>query len=448
MMLNREELQAAFETAWQVAANIKGWLAPNEGAMLFQAACEAPEGGAIVEIGSYRGKSTSLLASTGRNVVAIDPLYEGTGQSDNYEISGSDAAALASVVAQYPSARWIRKAATEIDTSDNIGKVSMLYIDGNHQPPHPTNDFRWFQDRLLPGAMVCFHDYGDKAAVGHAIKRLEREGTIERVCVSGLMYLGRYVNKGPQDVRRVFIGVPYSADIKPVTWDSLFNATLNQGRVQVNVWRSRWSLLNRSFNDCLCECHKRGDADYFMLLHSDIGLKGTWLEPMVDIAERHGFDALHAIAAIKNDDGLTSTAVAYSDDPWQRVRRITTTECMKLPDVFDIDALRKVYDPNAKILLPNTGALLLRYDEWLKDFPGFSNLDRIRRLGPAEWEPDAVPEDWCFGFWAAKHGLKVGATKLVTRHVGEQIYSTEFAWGHKVDPAWAAEQVVTAGRPE
>jgi len=140
------------------------------------------------------------------------------------------------------------------------------------------------------------------------------------------------------------------------------------------------------------------------------------------------------VVPFKDASGLTSTAVAYSDDAWEIKRRITMTELQQLPPTFDADTLRQCYDPRAFRLLPNTGCILMRYGDWLKSFPGFSILDRITRVSDSQWRSDVVPEDWHFGYWAGRNGVKVGGTKAaVTRHYGRQYFPSDGAWGQASD---------------
>ena len=57
-------------------ADVDGWMTPGQASTLYDAAARCPQGGPIVEIGSFRGRSTIVLASAaapGVEVVAIDP---------------------------------------------------------------------------------------------------------------------------------------------------------------------------------------------------------------------------------------------------------------------------------------------------------------------------------------------------------------------------------------
>ena len=59
-----------------LVADVDGWMTDGQGAALFDAAASCPPNGRIVEIGSFRGRSTIVLATAADptvEIVAIDP---------------------------------------------------------------------------------------------------------------------------------------------------------------------------------------------------------------------------------------------------------------------------------------------------------------------------------------------------------------------------------------
>lgn len=231
--------------------------------------------------------------------------------------------------------------------------------------------------------------------------------------------------------RRVFLALPNNHNVANETWQSVLDS--GRGDLSVYTWREENSLLAHNFNRCLVKCLGMGGFDYFALLHADMQADKGWIGTLIDELESHNLDALHAVVPIKNVSGLTSTAVAYDDDEWGLVRRITVRELAELPTTFDIDTLKERFDADADRLLPNTGCLLLKCGEWIKDFPGFEVLDRI-----ADGKSEVVPEDWNFGHWCARNDVKVGGTKAVKiGHVGRWIFRNDEAWGEQTDSYWA-----------
>jgi predicted O-methyltransferase YrrM len=71
-------LDDVLDEAWDAAKNVPGFLSESEARFLGMAAACTPRSGAIVEIGSFKGKSTVMLAKVSQHyglgpIVAIDP---------------------------------------------------------------------------------------------------------------------------------------------------------------------------------------------------------------------------------------------------------------------------------------------------------------------------------------------------------------------------------------
>src|SRR5271168_5087278 len=72
------DLKRTIDEAWEATKNVPGYLLENEARFLGVLAAIVPAQGAIVEIGSYRGRSTVMLGKVAARyglgpVVAIDP---------------------------------------------------------------------------------------------------------------------------------------------------------------------------------------------------------------------------------------------------------------------------------------------------------------------------------------------------------------------------------------
>ncbi len=50
-----------FPEVWSAVSDVDGWMTEGQAEALFDAAHGCPDGGTIVEIGSFRGRSTIVL---------------------------------------------------------------------------------------------------------------------------------------------------------------------------------------------------------------------------------------------------------------------------------------------------------------------------------------------------------------------------------------------------
>lgn len=263
---------------------------------------------------------------------------------------------------------------------------------------------------------------------------------------------------GPK--RRICLGIPAYGSISWFTFQAAyFGATqeTNDGyRWEVDIKPNLdCSLLAFGFNQLWRYClNSKNPFDYFCLLHADVSPQGYWLDLLIEALETGGYDAIHAPVAIKDERGVTSTGIGPLGD-WMPVRKITTTELKRLPEVFDIEDCRRELDvPHDWYLLPNTGCLVIKLGKWCRRFPGFQVRDRMVVRYPsghaipcedfiddpelpegAEHDCQVMPEDWNFGRWMAANGKRVaGCRRVSTWHFGSKPFPSEIAWG-----SWATD---------
>lgn len=148
---------------------IEGWLSPSEASVLMAMTAFSQiekEAHAIVEIGSYCGRSTSVLAGALRQihpqgkVYAIDP-HEGelTVPGDQLRREAPTWERFARTIADAGLSQVvvpIRKRSYEVAWDRPIG---LLFIDGLHDYASVSRDFRHFERWIVPGGYVAFDDY-------------------------------------------------------------------------------------------------------------------------------------------------------------------------------------------------------------------------------------------------------------------------------------------------
>ncbi len=151
------------EKVRQLTSEIDGWLSDSEGKLLYKLAKEVPNGQAIVEIGSWKGKSTVWLAkgteAGQRNKVrSVDSHSESKahiseGETNTYPafINNLTKAGVQDIVVP------LVKTSAEALKRWREG-IGLLWIDAIHEYEDVKRDFLSWEPHLLPGARVAFHD--------------------------------------------------------------------------------------------------------------------------------------------------------------------------------------------------------------------------------------------------------------------------------------------------
>jgi len=172
---------------------VDGWLSVDQVARLYGAAAAVAAGQQVVEIGSFRGRSTIVLAAAveeGTVVVAIDPHagndrgpqeisgYSNEAQSD-HEIFTANLA-VAAVADRVRHVREFSDRAVDAVT----GPIALLFIDGAHRYAPARSDIRTWGSRVSDGGEMLIHDSFSSVGVTAAICR-------ELLFGSRFRYVGR-----------------------------------------------------------------------------------------------------------------------------------------------------------------------------------------------------------------------------------------------------------------
>jgi len=170
----------------------EGWLTDAQAERLRSRAAAAGAG-TIVEIGSYRGRSTIVLggaAAPGASVVAIDAhagsdrgpqeigAYSMRGDADHVAFHANLAAAGVG-----DRVRHVRRMSADA-LGDVDGPLALLYVDGAHRFAPARDDIARWGARVRPGGTMLVHD---------AFSSLGVTGALLAECVlrGGWRYAGR-----------------------------------------------------------------------------------------------------------------------------------------------------------------------------------------------------------------------------------------------------------------
>ena len=160
-----KDVKEVVERALQLSRGVSGFLGDHEARFLGMLAACAPAQGTIVEIGSYKGKSTVLLASVAAHyglgpVVAIDPHTSPSTTDPGLAPGGSSFEEFAGAL---HSAKLEEHVEVHREFSREAAKgwnrpIRLLWIDGDHTYGGAKEDFELFSPYLANGAIVALHD--------------------------------------------------------------------------------------------------------------------------------------------------------------------------------------------------------------------------------------------------------------------------------------------------
>lgn len=161
------DLDDVLDDAWGAVKEIPGFLVEEEARFLGLIAACAPRDGAVVEIGSFKGKSTVMLAKVAQHyglgpVVAIDPHNFNSAELKNHRTvpgassyqefldnlqtgSVSEMVEVHRAFSSEIAATWSRP-------------IRFLWIDGDHSYQGAKTDFDGFFRHVVPEGVVAFHD--------------------------------------------------------------------------------------------------------------------------------------------------------------------------------------------------------------------------------------------------------------------------------------------------
>jgi predicted O-methyltransferase YrrM len=142
-----------FAPVKELIRDVPGWLSDEEGEALYELARECTGRGVIVEIGSWKGKSTICLglgSRAGRSVkiFAVDPHadYRHGEFKDNVDRAG-----IADLVTPV-------KGLSQAVADEFKQPIELLFVDGSHEEDDVREDFDKWVPKVIEGGIVAFHD--------------------------------------------------------------------------------------------------------------------------------------------------------------------------------------------------------------------------------------------------------------------------------------------------
>ncbi|KNE80862.1 MULTISPECIES: class I SAM-dependent methyltransferase [Streptomyces] len=201
------EVLAAFEAA-------KGFMPADEGLALYAAAVEAAGLGLpLLEVGTYCGRSTILLAAAARDAgtvaVTVDHHRGSEEQQPGWEYH--DAGLVDPEVGRMDTLPVFRRTLYGAGLEDHVVAVvgrspqvarvwgrplGLVFVDGGHTDEHATADYEGWTPHLAPGGLLLIHDvFADPADGGQAPYRIYRRalesGDFTEVSSTGSLHVLR-----------------------------------------------------------------------------------------------------------------------------------------------------------------------------------------------------------------------------------------------------------------
>jgi predicted O-methyltransferase YrrM len=191
--LTEPRIECEWRRAVYVTQSVDGWLDVEEERWLFEQAYSLPDRANIIEIGSFKGRSTSFLASgcrgTKKRVSAID-TFNGNDSDFGYRGFFQD---FERNIRHCGVAKYVKPVvgkSCEIARTWNL-PIDLLFIDGSHVYEDVLADFRGFFPHVVPGGLVAFHDVRNPERPGVARAWEELTGQVAETAYCGSIGFGR-----------------------------------------------------------------------------------------------------------------------------------------------------------------------------------------------------------------------------------------------------------------
>ena len=215
---------------------------------------------------------------------------------------------------------------------------------------------------------------------------------------------------------------------------AMSNAT--RGNVDYKIGQALTSILTFTFNTLwagMLNLRKQDGITHLAMIHSDVVPAVGWLDVLMAEMMRLDAAVVSAVVPIKDERGLTSTALDVTGDPWMP-RRLTMAEVYcDFPETF-----------NHPDLLLNTGLWLCRFDEPWVEKVWFEQQDRIAVNTDGTYFAQTKSEDWQFSRRLRELGLgdRIYATRKVPLMHDDAKYVNSHPWG-----TWTKDEEGLAGAP-
>lgn len=160
------------------ASEIQGWMTDAELAWLAEQGASAKR---IVEVGSWKGRSTRALGAGGACIIAIDTWTGVPGDDETNSRFYSDGEQAYAEFLSNVAGLNVTPARTTSKYGPGYlsGQFDLIFIDADHRYEAVRNDILAYRPFVRPGGLLCGHDYhNDCRGVVQAVDELFPDVTI------------------------------------------------------------------------------------------------------------------------------------------------------------------------------------------------------------------------------------------------------------------------------
>ncbi len=165
----------SFAEAWARASAVEGWLTEGQARLLWDAASRVGPEGLVVEIGSFRGRSATVLASAAPRVTCVDPhIGSDRGPQEiaaNPELGATDYETFHANLAAAGVGERVTHVRALSGDAPVPAAIDVLFVDGAHRYGPALDDIVRWGGNVVPGGRLLVHDSFSSIGVTFALLR-------------------------------------------------------------------------------------------------------------------------------------------------------------------------------------------------------------------------------------------------------------------------------------
>ena len=176
-----------FSDLWNFSRNIPGWFDIEEAREMFNIVSKLPTGSLIVELGSFCGKSSVIIAGTSFEKNKLIMVDDFSSPGCSFEVLKNNVEKVNKISANC----HILKMRSDEAFGQIISSIDLLFIDTVHTYEAVKHDIELWLPKIEHGGYILFHDYSSKyKGVANAVdeacyaKKLKMEKLVYSLAVT------------------------------------------------------------------------------------------------------------------------------------------------------------------------------------------------------------------------------------------------------------------------